>query len=355
MSDTAEAVADTPLDVSKVQNVMDRIFDKKEPAQTLAPAEVQVVVKDESVTPVATPERTEPVSDEPPESLPVEGRSEKWKDLRSRYAEMKKEAVSLKAQLAEFEGTKKERDELKARIADSEEKIKKLSDIDSLARWQNDPDVQAKYDIPREATMKELSELAGYSDIDPGELLGVLRLEGKDQILALDRLVSSAPSVLQNKIIAAVDRVKEIEKNRAAELVDVRGSLEKRQEARRLEETTKRTKLQQQAEETFKRTSESLSKELGLDEATIIKAREFFQTNNDLDAAARIVIKGMAADGVLGKGAEQAKRIAELEAELSKYRESSPGVSSGSSGASISREMSFLDAIKNGAKEARLT
>ena len=345
-------------DVSQVAAIFDKIFEKDPNAlPVLVGEEPPVVAQVTQTEPLKEPgekQEAKAQSDDFPESLPNEGRGDKWKQFRKAHEETKKELLALKAEHEQFGATRAERDELKARTAEYEARIAKLSEVDSISRLENDPDFQSKYVARREQAVGKLKELAGYSDIEPEALISVLSKTGKERFAALEIALEFAPSVLKTKIAALVDQVEGIDEERGAELSKAQESLTKRQQERQARESEQQAQFQKQASEAFTRTAASLSKELGIDEATITKAREFYEKNSDLEAASRVILKSFAADGALGKASESAKKIAELESELAKYRESSPGISSGGATAAVPKELDFISAIRAGAKDARI-
>lgn len=342
-------------DVSRVAAIMDTIFEKDpNAAPVLQSAEPPVVAQVTQTDITPAPDKPPAVSDELPETLPNEGRGEKWKQFRAAHEATKKELVALKAQQEEFGATRQERDDLKARTAEYEARIAKLSEVDSIARLENDEGFKAKYDTQREAAVGKLKELAGYADIPPDELLSVLSKAGKDKYSSLENILELAPSVLKTEIAALVKQVGDIDVARRSELATAQESLAKRQQERAAQESEQRAQYQKRAEDAFKRTSASLSKELGIDEATISEAREFFDKNSDLEAASKVILEAFAARKSRGKDAEKDKQLAEMSAELAKYRESNPSITSGGDTKPPAKDVDFITAIREGAREARI-
>lgn len=352
------------IDTNKVAGAFDKIFEKDPyaPTASLESAENPKIIPKPEDTKIDPPEEVKPpdtkgeVQDDLPETLPNTGRNETWKKFRGEHQAAKQELASLKTQLSDFEGTRKERDELKGKITDYETQIQTLKEVDSLTRLQNDPDFQAKYDIPRKGICDKLKEQAEYGDIDPKELINVLGKSGKEKIQALEDIISTAPSIVKGKIVALIDQLDTIDTERASELTNASHNLEKRTKDREASNKKQREDYEKNALETFSRKSESLEKELGIPKEIIDKAREFFTKNHDLDKATEIIIKGMYADHLKVTGADSQKKIADLEKELAEYRNANPSIRSGSplSPTSPDKDLGYVEAIQKAVRESRI-
>ncbi len=333
----------TKIDVAQVSSVLDRILEKDPNAPVLESAETTI--------PVEELRKEEPKAEEPAKKeIPVEQKSKgDIPALRKAHEESKKELASLKEQLAEFEGTRKERDELKSKIEEYNTQLAELRKIDSISKLENDPDFQKKYVESYNSSVNKLKELSEYADIDAKDILTAMAKPPKERYAAIDDVLSMATPTLAAKIRAEVDRIEDIETGKRAELSDASTRLQKMREERELEQSRESSKRAEYAELSFKETSATLAKELGIDESVITKAREFAMKNSDMKEAHKIIIKAFAHDNT-------AKELAEAKAELAKYRQSSPGVSSGNNGnvAKIGDDVDFVTAIKQGVRNLNL-
>tara|TARA_R110000868_G_scaffold64854_5_gene194627 strand:- start:2930 stop:3976 length:1047 start_codon:yes stop_codon:yes gene_type:complete len=338
------------VNIGQVSDALDRILEPDPNAEPETPVVVEEPIKEVIEEPAKEPEpvkEAEPVK-ESTDKNPIHG-------LRKAHEETKKELSTLKEQLADFEGTRKERDELKARITEYEETVTQLRKVDSIAKLENDPDFQKKYVAGRETVVSKLKELAGYADIDPGEILSAMGKSPKERYAALDDALSLATPTLAGKIRAEVDRLESLESERNAELSNAQQAIDRLKAERIREQDRLKADYETRSEHAFKTSAAQLAKELNIDEATINKARDFFKTNGSTEEAAKVVIKAFAADGAFGKVSESQKRIAELETELAKYQESSPGVTGGVHGSAKAPETGdFIADIKAGIKELRI-
>lgn len=358
MAEPAQETAN--IDTGLVASVMDRIFEADPNTPALESATPPSIIPKEELAKVDAPVKQEPVKsdvkDDLPEELPNAGRSEAWKKFRGEHNTLKKEFSVLKEQLIDFEGSKKEKQELKAKLTSYEEQIGKLKEVDSLARLENDPDFQAKYVTARKTASDKLNEYASLSDIDQKDLSAALNKTGKEKIQALEDILSSAPSVLKNKIIGIIDQIENIDAERQIELSTAQESLSKRQQERQTSQAKARQEFEEKAGIIFKETSEELSKRLGIDASIIDKARELFTKNQDLKVATETIIKGLYADTAIKDRDALKKERDELKAELQKYQESNPGLGAGSRGGlpDFSKDVDFIEAIKAGAKEIKI-
>jgi len=353
-----------PVDVKNIEAVFDRIMEKDpnikidinpnkeaedKAAAEKAEAEKIEAEKQKIVEPKPGSEKKD---DDFPESLPNEGRNEKWKAFRKAHEETKKELSTLKNQLADFEGTRTERDTLKAKISEYEAQVAELRKVDSISKLENDPEFQREYVQKEKAATDKITELAGYADIDPKEIMAAMNKPPKERYAALDDALSGATPTLAGKIRTEIDRIESIQTARAEKLSDAQASIEKLKQQRAISQEQESKKQDQLTEISFKSTAAQLGKELGLDEETITKAREFALKNDDVTEAHRVILRAFALDKLTGSAKEKDAKIAELESELAKFKESNPNLSSGLHGGSakVDDGLSFVDAIKKGIK-----
>lgn len=295
---------------------------KTETSETIVPEKKETVVT----------EKREP-DDDIPEHLPNEGRSDKWKQFRGQYQTTKKERDELKTrldtELADFEGTKKERDELKGRITALETERAKWTEIDSVVKLENSPTFRAEYIHPRQKAVDSLKELSGYADIDPNTLTGALNKTGKARYEALEEALATAPASLRGRIERTIDQIDELDARANEERANAETALRDRETKAQQISRERREQFQKQATETFERTAAELKKELGIEDGVIEAARQFYTKNDDLSAAAKMIIRAHAADKSDTEKAEMKKTIDEMAAELARYKKASPGLGGG--------------------------
>lgn len=327
-------------------------FEPVEPAKE--PAKPEPVQKEAPTEPSKEPEAN---TDELPEDLgkvPKEQRKDAWKTLREAHKASLREMDALKDQLKEFEGTRKERDEIRARIDSLQTERDQLAQIDSIAKLEHQPQFRAKYIDGRKKAVDKLTELAGYADIDPKELLATLGRTGKDRYSSLTDAVSIAPAVLQNKIVALVDSIYDLDAGREQELSDAQANLGLREQERVSTERERQMAYAENAKKLFTHTAEKLSKELALRPELIERARVLFETNEDPASAAELFIKAVAADDALTERKGMSDKIKSLEAELQKFHASDPGLrsSSGEHAGDGDEKLTFMEKIKKDAAKA---
>lgn len=305
--DTPAILADTPQTkaADKAKEVEVKPAEKKEEVK-----EVKQAVED----------------DDTPQVDPNE-KSDRWKKFVPKYEEKKALVKTLKEQLTDFEGTRKERDELKTRIEALEATNKELGKIDSLAKLENHPDFKRKYEIPEKASVENIKKFAGIADVPAEEILAALNKPLKERYTAIDNLLSSVTPTLRNKIQNEINQIEGYRDGRAAELATAQETLSKlnqqRQDAER-SESANETKARTDA---FDMVATKMAKELGLDDAAVKKAKEFFLGNDNLERAVEIVLKGQAAN----KSKELQTKLDELEKELAEYRKGGGSLRSGDS------------------------
>lgn len=356
-------------DVQTVATVFDRMFPKPKEEQAKAPGdEAAFEPVPESEQPDATPKPPEPKSDdgkppvvppkeappateEPPEDLSKlskEQRKDAWKNLRDAHKATLKDLDALRGELKDFEGTRKERDEIKARIDSLQKERDQLAEIDSIAKLEHQPQFREKYVEGRKKAVSTLTELAGYADIEPSELLATLNRTGRDRYTSLSDAIAAAPDVLKGKIVALVDQIYDLDAGRQQELSAANESLSRREQERQNQQRAQETAYEESAKKLFAHTADRLGKELALKPELIEKARVFFETNRDLGAAAEMFIKAVAADDAITEKKGMAAKIASLEKELAAFNASEPGVRSGAPEAKDDgdEKLSFIERIK---------
>lgn len=324
--------------------VLDRLLEKDtsipaDPAAAPEPKQPELVseVKTEPAREPAKVEQTPPADDdELPENLPNEGRGDRWKEFRAKYAEKKKEAKELREQLGEFEGTRKERDTLKERIAKLEEDNKELGRIDSLSKLENHPDFRQKYVTARNAHVETVRRFAGIAEISADDLIDVLSKPEKMRYEAIDDMLGSVTPTLQTKIRNALDAIEGIDASRQQELADAGASLSRYQKQQEDAEGEHMAYVEKTRKEVFKSVAARVAKELDLNEADTREAEQFFLGNRDLAKAVEVLLREKAAGKALASKGELTKRITDMEAELKQYRGAVPNVSAGSTEAPAS-------------------
>lgn len=282
--------------------------------------------------------KTATVADDndPPESLPNQGRQDVWKNFRGKYKDTKTELKTLKEQLAtkektlaDFEETRKEYDEMKSRFSDLEKRNEELGRIDSLAKLENHPDFRAKYVTAREQQAAKVAQLAELSDIKSEEIFSTLSKPPKEKYQALDDLLSGAPSSLRTKIMAAIDSIESLDEARTSELNTARESLSKLEEKRSIQMKEHATREDQTRAAIFDDLASKMAKDLGLTAEATADARKFFLGNDDLKEAALAVLERQSAKSAKESKAALEKEIADLRKEVAVYKGATPGLTAG--------------------------
>lgn len=275
---------------------------------------------------------TKPAEDDIPETLPNEGRNERWKGLRTQYKATKDELSKARQDLAEFEGTRKERDELKQRITDLEQEKTKWSEIDTISKLERSPGFQEQFTQPRAKAAATLKELAGYADVDVNALTSALAKSGKERFQAVEDVLTSVPGTLRGKIERTIETLDDLDSRMAGEREHAEQSIQQREQTARQKAAQQREEYVKNSMAIFDETARGLGKEYGLDEATIQKARKAFAENQDMGEASRLIVKAHAYDHKAAETGELKKQLAEIQEELKRLKKASPGVGGGAGG-----------------------
>lgn len=276
------------------------VVEKKEPVKEKEPE-----VKEKVIDP-----------DEPPESLPNEGRSDTWKKFRESYTGKKKEVTELRDQLKEFEGTRKERDELKGRIEKLETENKELGKIDSLSKLENHPDFRRKYTEAEKTSVAKVRELSSYADVPADDLVAAMGKPPKERYAAIDDILGNVAPTLRAKIQKELDSIESIRDGRAAELANAQENLSKLNAAREQSERD----YSKSRETAFEKVASKLAKELNLDDKATREAKDFFLNNDNAERAVEIILKEKAADLSIKEKKELQSKLEALEKEVADYR-----------------------------------
>lgn len=290
-------------------------------------------------------------TDDLPENLPNEGRGEAWKKFRQAHTEQRRELTTLKEQLTDFDGTRKERDELKVRITEMEGELKGYKEIDSIVKLENSPGWKRDFVEPLNKAHAQLKELAGYGEIDPVALNAAIGLTGKAKFDALENLLSVVPAVLRGRIERVIDTIETKQSAMADERANAETAISDREKRAQQGQRDRHQQFQQTAKQAFDSTVKDIAAELGIkaDAPEIATARKFFESNEDIAAAAKIIVRGHLLDATATEKKTLVAKVTELETELARYRKASPGLNGGSgdhSKSDLAASTSFIDGAK---------
>jgi len=323
MADEPKTPAAEVIDPTAMRAAFDAALTKSKPS-IIEPPKKEVVVSQE---PIKTPETLAgeaPAQDED-KDIPTEFKGKDWvKNMRNAHKEAVGKLKILEGQLVDFEGTRNERDDLKARIAEFDAKVSEYKQGQSATALERDPDFRKKYVDGMAQHVSKLESLADVGGLDKDALKAALaQKEPKERVRALDDVVQDAPRYLQGKIIAAIDQIETLEEERAAELKNADESYSLREAERARSERESEERRAKESLDAWN-AAQKLAGDYGLDTVAVREAEEFFKNNADIGKAAEAVVKSRAADVLKVK-------VRELEGELAKYRQASPGIRTGSS------------------------
>jgi DNA repair exonuclease SbcCD ATPase subunit len=314
-------VQDQPIDKAALKETyrasMDAAFKGTAPQPVIQRDPEAKVVPQPGAPPAQAKPEVVPQQDKTPKGLreELEKRATRVKELESKLAEYEpriKEADTFKTEL------QKRQEELEA-IAKERDGLKKL---ESVAALEQSPEFQKKYVQGREALATRLQQLAEMAKISPAELLSAAQKPEAERYTALEDLISSAPRLLQDKLVRTVEELDALDIARRDELSQAH---ERMQERLREKETGDRRTREERLKtrtEAFDTVAARLKGE-GLDDATIAAHRDSFISNKITPAAAaEAYLKGQRYNTMAAK-------VKELEAEVLAYQSGTPGVRAG--------------------------
>ena len=274
------------------------------------------------------------------DDIPTEFKGRDWaKNLNKAHREAVSKLKELQGQLTDFEGTRKERDELQTKIEELRQQNAEYKKGQSATALEMDPDFRKKYVDGRNTQVNTLKTLSDNSDIDFNALQSAMAKTGKERFRALDDVISDAPRSLQTKLLNAIDSLDSLESARAEELSNADAAFSQRQSARQEAERAQSEQRTKVALDAWNE-AQKIATDLGLDSTAVQEAEAFFKSNKDVKKAAEAVVKAKATDVLQAK-------VKELQAELEKIHQTSPGVRSGNTTGNDpgSAKLSFSESV----------
>lgn len=246
-----------------------------------------------------------------------------WEALKGKAKELETKARELEKKLQGAEEGSKKAADLEAMIAEYDKKLvdisRKAEEYEGIVkkRWiEDDPEFRKTYIDGRSNLIGEARKIAEDSGIDPTAIEKALNLDGRPRVQALEEAAESMSSFQQGRLGEVITKLDRLDREALAK----RGNPD---DYRKEQEATRVAREREEAE-TFTRTStkafrdavQEASKESlmlqrldGVEwwnkniDADLAKAEEIWKTNGDPKVAAKLVIRGIAAER-----AEQAYR-----------------------------------------------
>lgn len=295
-----------------------------------------------------------------------------WTALREKAKSFEQKATELEAEIAAHEAKGKDAEALQARLDALEKEKAEMSDLVSRARVEIHPEFRKRYIDDRANLVTRAQKIIEESGGDAKLIETALNLQGKARVEALREVAGDLDNFQSGRLGRVIDELTTLDEEKNAKLANSDNYHKELQKQESENLRKQQSEYQQTASKAFDSTATKLGDELevlrkveGLDwwneqrEVILKDARNFYEKNDDLSAAAKVSIQSHAApiyrDLFLKERDAHnvsTKKITELEKELKGIYDKNPSVtgrkSSGDNGEKKGRFFSVLQSAVTG-------